>query len=174
MINFEILTKQKKIEANHLESEKERLLDLYQAGSISLKEIEVRLAKIRAKIKNNDDEQKLLQIKIGQQQGHLKLIEQFEVFSTKLKDKLKNTDFEVRKEIVRLLVSEVIVDTIKDELTIKHIIPGEKLYRLCPRGKFAVPRKPISALCVRCLDGSIVSGSSLVPLCGRWTRTLQN
>ena len=38
------------------ESEKQRLLDLYQAGTIEVKEIEVRLAGLRAKIKRLIDE----------------------------------------------------------------------------------------------------------------------
>jgi hypothetical protein len=46
-----------------------------------------------------------------------------EDFSVKIKENLDRLDFETRKQIVRLLVEEVEIDTIKEEINVKHIIP---------------------------------------------------
>lgn len=132
--SFEAMITQKEKEAKHFEREKERLIELYQSGSVSLKEIESRIAKIRTKMQNSSDEQNLLRREMEQESGQLKLVEQFEVFSRKIVLRLDELTFTERKEIVRLLVTEVVMDTQKDEILIRHIIPGDKVCRLCSRG----------------------------------------
>jgi polyribonucleotide nucleotidyltransferase len=147
--SFEAIIAQKGTETKHLEREKERLIDLYQAGSVSLKEIEARIAKIRTKMQKISGEQNLLRRELEEEKGQMKLIEQFEAFGSKLACRLDELTFDERKEIVRLLVTEVVVDTKKDEILIRHVIPGDKVCQLRSRGNLASPCKHIPAPCDR-------------------------
>jgi hypothetical protein len=128
---IESMIAKKKKEARRLEQEKERLLDLYQGGSITKNEIEFRIERLRARIKKSEDEQALILRNMDQNSSQLRLIDQFDTFKNKIASRLNELSFEERKQVVRLLVTEVIADTKKDELVIKHTIPAEKSSLLC-------------------------------------------
>jgi site-specific DNA recombinase len=128
--SLEAIANEKDKEMRRLEHEKQRLLDLYQAGSIPLKDIETRLAKIRTRIKNAEDERNMARADIDKRQGQLRLIESFETFQTKVATRLDKLSFAEKKELVRLLITDVEVDTKKDKILIRHIIPADKVYRL--------------------------------------------
>ena len=53
-------------------------------------------------------------------------------FKKKIGDNISKLSFEEKKAIVRLLVSEVVVDTSKDKITVRHTVPDSKSFPLCP------------------------------------------
>jgi site-specific DNA recombinase len=128
---FKELLTRKKREIKQQELEKERLLDLYQTGRVSLAEIEARLKSIRTKIKKINDECALLEKEEKEESHRLQLIEQFADFTKRMQANLSTLDFEERKQIVRLLVEEVIVNTKTDDITVRHILPLDQKFPLC-------------------------------------------
>ena len=78
------------------------------------------------------------------------VIESLKEFSATLQKKLDECDFEEKKKIIRLLVEEVEVDTIKDTINIKHIIPMDvQKSPLCSRSNYTT---------LRCAFGSLHQG----------------
>jgi site-specific DNA recombinase len=122
-LSLEQLLSKKQQEIRQQEGQKQRLLDLYQAGSISLEDIQTRLEQIRGRIQQIQQEWKLLQHEKEQQLRQLQLIEQFETFQHKLTTNLSNLEFEQKKALVRLLVKEVIVDATTEEIILRHTLP---------------------------------------------------
>jgi hypothetical protein len=61
----------------------------------------------------------------------LQLIEQFADFTHQMKANLTNLNFEERRQVVRLLVEEVIVNTQTEEITVRHILPLDQKFPLC-------------------------------------------
>jgi len=122
-LSLEAVREKKKKELRQQELEKQRLLDLYQGGNISLEEIEPRLKTIRSKIKKIEQESTLLEQEKKRELEQLQLIEQFEDFRKHLDTNLSNLKFEDKKTLVRLLVSEVIVDVQTEEIVVRHTVP---------------------------------------------------
>jgi len=122
-LSLDQLVNKKQQEIQQQERQKQRLLDLYQVGSIPLEDIQGRLEQIRARIQQIQQERRLLQQEKEQQFKQLQLIEQFETFQHKLDTNLNNLAFEQRKVLVRLFVKEVIVDAVTEEITIRHTLP---------------------------------------------------
>ncbi|MEW6735242.1 MAG: hypothetical protein AB1489_28380, partial [Acidobacteriota bacterium] len=120
---FKQLLDKKSKEIKQQEIEKQRLLDLYQSGQIQLSEIEHRLKSIRSKIKKLQDEAALIEKEGKQQLQQLQLIEQFNDFTKRMTFNLSNLSFEEKKNIVRLLVEEVIVNVKTEEVTIRQVLP---------------------------------------------------
>ncbi len=114
------LLAQKRREIKQQESEKARLLDLYQAGHLELAELEPRLKSLRTKLKKLEDE--CAQVEQAEKQEHhrLQLIEQFAAFTQRMSQNLSQLSFEERKQIVRLLVEE---GAIKSGTT--HVAPAK-------------------------------------------------
>jgi site-specific DNA recombinase len=129
---FKALLAKKKRESKQLELEKERLLDLYQSGRIALAEIEPRLKSLRSKSKRVQDECVLLEKEEKEESRRLQLIEQFTEFTQRMKANLTTLSFADRKQIIRLLVEEVTVNTQNEEITVRHILP---LDQKCPLRK---------------------------------------
>jgi hypothetical protein len=142
---FKALLAKKKRESKQLELEKERLLDLYQSGRIALAEIEPRLKSLRSKIKKSQDECALLEKEEKEESHRLQLIEQFADFTQRMKANLTRLNFEERRQIVRLLVEEVIVNTQTDEITVRHILPLDQKFPLCKGSKRATLRDTLLA-----------------------------
>ena len=124
-----IMMKKKK-EIHSQELEKKRLIDLYQTGTISLEEITPRLDRIRSRIKKVEQEYNLLEEEKHREQKQLQLIEQFSTFQDKFSSRLDDLTFDEKQQVVRLLVEEVMVDSINDKLTVKHVIPLDKSFPL--------------------------------------------
>jgi site-specific DNA recombinase len=131
----ELLAKKKR-ESKQRELEKERLLDLYQTGQVGLKEIEPRLKSLRAKITKLHEEWALVEKDAQAEQQRLQLIEQFAMFTQQMTTNLATAGFAERKQIVRLLVEEVVVNTTSEEITVRHILPVDQTFPLCKRGTF--------------------------------------
>ena len=119
-------------EARQQEVEKQRLLDLYQVGTLSLDEIQDRLQGIRAKLKKIDEERTWLEAEANRDHQQLQLIEQLTDFTHKITKRLDQLTFADKKHTLRLLVKEVIVDTATEEMTIHHIVPLDKSSPLRP------------------------------------------
>ena len=130
----EALLRKKQKESRQQEGEKQRLLDLYQAGSISLEEIAPRLQDIRTRIKSIEGEVQRLAHERQQQDQHLRLVEHFAVFQQKIGQSLDRLSFEEKRRILQLLVTEVAVDSVQGEITIKHILPIDETLPLHSRG----------------------------------------
>jgi hypothetical protein len=123
-----LMKKQKEI--HHQEIEKKRLIDLYQTGIIALEEIKPRLERIRERIKAVQQEYALLEEEKHREQKQLQLIEQFATFQNKFSSRLDALSFEEKKQVVRLLVEEVLVDSVNENLIVKHVIPLDKSFPL--------------------------------------------
>ena len=130
----EALLRKKQKESRQQEGEKQRLLDLYQAGSISLEEIAPRLQDIRTRIRSIEGEVQRLAHERQQQDQHLRLVEHFAVFQKKIGQNLDRLSFEDKRRILQLLVTEVAVDSVQGEITIKHILPIDETLPLHSRG----------------------------------------
>jgi predicted nuclease with TOPRIM domain len=124
-----IMIKKKK-EMHQQALEKQRLIDLYQTGIISLEDITPRLDRIRERIQRIEQEYTLLEEEKHREQKQLVLIEQFSTFQEKFLSRLGALKFEEKKQVVRLLVTEVLVDSVNERLTVKHVIPLDKSFPL--------------------------------------------
>ncbi len=133
-LELDALLRKKKKECKQQEVEKKRLLDLYQCGTISLEEINERLKVIRARIKKIEEEYLLLEQEEKSKQQQLQLIEKLSDFKEKLTNNLDGLSFADKRKIMRLLVSEVAVDSVQEHLCIKHVIPLDKNLLLRSRG----------------------------------------
>ena len=150
-----IMMKKKK-EIHTQELEKKRLIDLYQTGIVSLEEIASRLDRIRNRINSVEQEYKLLEEEKHRDQKQLQLIEQFSTFQDKFSSRLGELTFDEKQQVVRLLVEEVLVDSVNEQLVVKHVIPLDKSFPLRSRSNFP-------AACVDCLGWDGGGDHSSVP-----------
>ena len=128
-----VLLAKKRRESKQQELEKERLLDLYQRGHVELAEIEPRFKTIRAKLKKLHEQYALVEREAKEAHHRLQLIEQFTAFTQRMTTNLSTLGFAERKQIIRLLVEEVGVNTTTEEITVRHILPIEQMLPLCKR-----------------------------------------
>lgn len=148
-LDLEAIVSKKNGEIRQQNQEKERLLDLYQNGTLSLDEIEGRLKSIRSKIQKLEQECSFFAVEEKRKQDQLQLIEQFQDFRKRMKSNLADLNFEDRKKLVRLLVSEVVVDVNKEELVVRHTVPISKSWPLCPGSNLTTTVQYLSPLCPR-------------------------
>jgi site-specific DNA recombinase len=120
---YRAMAAKKRKEIKLQEREKERLLDLYQTGLVELSEIEERLKEIRARIKRLGEESRLLEENEKEDAHRLQLIERFDDFAKRMRTNLEGLSFVERRQIVRLLVERVMVDTKAWEINVHHILP---------------------------------------------------
>ena len=147
--NYETLLSKKKKEIRMQEQQKERLLDLYQVGTLNLAEVEERLKTLRLRITKLNNECALLNQEEKQKQQCLQLVEQFEDFKKKMNLNLPNLKFEEKKQLVRLLVSEVVVDVKNQDVNVKHVVPVQKNVPLCLGSNQSDSCKYLSSPCAR-------------------------
>ena len=126
----EDLLRKKEQELRRIENEKERMLDLYQLGEVSLDEIKDRLAKLRGKVEIKQAEVGELRKDLRVEKQRLTLLESLEQFTSKLANNLETLSFEEKRKLVKLLVSRVYIDTKKEKITVQHIVPLEDLSQL--------------------------------------------
>ena len=129
---IEELVKKKELELRRFEHEKERILDLYQLGDVSITEIKERLATLRGKLELKQAELVSLQKDLRVKNQRLTLLDSLEQFTSKLAKNLDTLTFEEKRKLVKLLVSRVYIDTKKEEITVQHIVPLEDSCQLCP------------------------------------------
>ena len=138
----ELLAKKKR-EIKHQDREKERLLDLYQTGHVELAEIEPRLKSLRTKMKKLHEECQLVEKDAQEEHHRLHLIEQFTTFTQRMTTNLSTLSFPERKQIVRLLVEEVLVNTTTEEITVRHILPVDQKFPLRKGSTLALTGQPV-------------------------------
>jgi hypothetical protein len=102
------------------------------------------LKSIRTKMKKAQDEITLLEKEEKEELHRLQLIEQFNDFASRMISNLSGLSFEQKRQIVRLLVDQVIVDTKREEITVRHILPLQKKFSLC-KGSIKSPACQYSA-----------------------------
>ena len=126
----EQIRNKKTLEFKHAQREKERMIDLYQLGTLDINEIEPRLQNIRAKMQRIQQELDLLRHEEEIETRMLHVVQRFEDFCSTLSANLENLSFLDRKKILRLLVTDIVVDTSNGEISVNHILPLEK--KSCP------------------------------------------
>lgn len=116
-----------------LETQWQRLLDLFQEEKIDKAELSKRKARI-------DQERASIQTRLEQfdrlaQQKQIKqaIVDDFETFCQKVNASMENPTPQLQQEVIRLLVDHVVVG--KDEIVIKHIVPADDNGRLLPGRK---------------------------------------
>lgn len=135
---IEELLKKKELELRRVEHEKERILDLYQLGDVSITEIKERLATLRVKVELKQAELASLQKDLRVKNQRLTLIDSLEHFTSKLANNLDQLGFDDKRKLVKLLVSRVHIDTRKEEIVVQHVVPLESLCPLCPGRSFTL------------------------------------
>jgi hypothetical protein len=112
------------------------VLDLYQTGQVQLSELEPRLKSMRAHLTKLHEECALVEREAKEAHPRLQLIEQFATFTHRMRTTLSTLGFADRKQIIRLLVEEVRVNTTTEEITVRHILPVEQMFPLCKGSTF--------------------------------------
>ena len=141
----ESLLAKKKKEIRALEVQKQRLLDLYQQGTVALAEITIRLDGIRAMISKVEYEHKNLEREAQHKGRQLQLIQQFAEFKATFTQNLDNLPFDQKKRIVRLLVEGVVIDQKNHDILVKHIVPVSSNGILHPSGHCHFPFQELFA-----------------------------
>ena len=129
--SLKVMIQKKDKEIHRVEKEKVRLLDIYQVGSLSLSELEPRLQRLHVRINNFEMERNSLKQEQAQGRQQLQLIDTLDEFKKKVGKGLTELTFKQKKEIVRLLVQEVIVNIKTGEAKVRHIVPELKSLSLC-------------------------------------------
>lgn len=115
-----------------LERQWERLLDAFQDGLIEKSDLSSRKSRL-------DQERQVLTEQIDHLQRHEmqkqvkeQVLQDFVAYCDTIQGALDNPTPQVKQEVLRLLIKEVVVG--KDMITIKHFIPIDDFSRLLPRG----------------------------------------
>ena len=141
---------EKNAEIERYEREKDRLIDLFQSGIVEMNEIEKKLKAIRSKSGQLSDEINYLKSQEMESKKLLTVISNMDDFSKNIRAGLESGTFEERRNIIKFLVEEVEVDTIGEEVNVKHIIPVEKkMCQLRSGPDFTATGKHLSTLCFR-------------------------
>ena len=106
-----------------LRKQRQRLLDAYQAGIISLEELTERQNPVQIELRELD---KRLTDATHAAPSRIAL----EVFTQRIEQALAASDVETRQEVLRLLIERIVVTD--EALTVEHIIPTVNLCRLHP------------------------------------------
>lgn len=97
-----------------LAKERERLLDAFQAGLISLDELTRRSNPLA-------EERRSLEARLAKVTQPAPLQLSLHLFTQRLQRALDASDFDTRQEVIRLLIERIVVSD--DALTIEHIVP---------------------------------------------------
>ncbi len=116
----------------NLAFEKKRVVDLYQSGLLDKTEVGPRLEKIASKSNKLTQEIDFLQRQSDERNALLTVVRNVADFVSKIHKNFLCT-FDDRRKIIKLIVEEVSIDTEKEEINVKHIIPTDpKKFPLCP------------------------------------------
>jgi site-specific DNA recombinase len=130
-----MLLKQKQKEIRVLFKEKERIIDLYQSDLLTKKEVEERINRIRGKLSRVDGEIQLLQQENNEKNKQLHLVDQLDNFKDKFSNNLESLEFNEKREVIRLLVNSVEIDSTNLTIEINHTVPLKDLCRLSCTGR---------------------------------------
>ena len=121
--DYDAMIIQKNNELNRYKRERSRLIDLFQNGFVEQDEIETKLKGVRSKIEQVNSEIDYLINQENESKKLLTVIHNLDDFALNINKNLDAHSFEEKRRLVKLLVEEVEVDTIKEEINVKHIIP---------------------------------------------------
>src|SRR6266700_1160356 len=108
-------------EQARLEKSTERLVTAYQEGLVTLLQLRHRMPDLRKQSQAIESELQSLEMAAVDQAHYLQLAENLAGFCGKLRLRADTLDVRERRQILRLLVKEVLVDT--DTITLRHSIP---------------------------------------------------
>ena len=146
--------------------EKERVVDLYQSGLISKVEVEPRLEKIASKCSKLTQEIDFLQKQSDESKSMLTVVRNISDFLKTMHKNFESCSFEDRRKIIKLIVEEVSIDTKKEEINVKHIVPTDpKIYPLCLGTHLTFAHESLHALWLRLMDGSAIAKQSMGAIC---------
>ena len=103
------------------EKAKDKLLDAYQDGVMSVDELRPRMEKIRTQIDYLNQEIKKTEERQQQEEKIMEFKHSLEYLKERIKESSK-LSIEDKQKVIRLLVEEVVID--KDSITIKHCVPA--------------------------------------------------
>jgi len=147
--DYEVIIAQKNNEINRYKRERARLIDLFQSGLVEREEIEVKLKGVRSKLHQLSNEIAYLIAQEKESKKVLTVINNLTDFSENISTNLNSSNFLEKRAIVKLLVETVEVDTINEEINVKHIIPLDpKKCQLRPGTPVTVAFKHIPSFCI--------------------------
>jgi site-specific DNA recombinase len=111
-----------------LHKQRQRLLDAYQAGALSLEELIERQNPL-------DIELRELEQRLADAPSEQPLQLSLETFTQRIEQALAASDLETRQEVIRLLIERIVVSD--EALTVEHIIPTSDNSRLHPTCRVA-------------------------------------
>jgi hypothetical protein len=120
---------------------------------------------MRAKMQSIEQEYTLLEVEKQREQQQLQLIEQCATCQAKFVSRLDRLTFAEKKQVVRLLVEEVLVDSVNESLTVKHVIPLDKHFPLRSGSNHSTLWR--SLLCF--LEDFLVHNTSCEPPFKQWS-----
>lgn len=108
-----------------------RLLDAFQDGLIDKEELSERKQRVEQERLMITERIEQIRRQENQQSVKAQIIDEFGAFCATAQKALENPTPEVKQEVLRLLVDQIIVED--DAITIRHIIPTDESCRLLPR-----------------------------------------
>jgi len=155
-----------------------RLLDAYQEGLLQLPELRIRMQELRKRQSALKSELQSVEAKAIDEETYLQLVSKMDAFLFRMRRTAENLNVLDRQKILRLVIKEILVDM--DTVTIKHSIPATMLfpepkttplyplprsntpsYLLCGRSSQSFVGESLSALCIRRMDETELSGHSV-------------
>ena len=121
--DYEAIITQKNNEVKRYKREKDRLIDLFQTGLVEKGEIETKLKGVRSKVEQLENEVNYIGKQREESKKLLTVIRNLDDFSANISKNLDSFTFKEKRDVVKFLIEEVRVDSIKEEINIKHIIP---------------------------------------------------
>ena len=158
----------------------ERLLNAYQEGLISLDELRQRMPDLRMHEQTDQAELQAIADQSAERTACLRLAETVTNFLARLRSSAETLDVSERQRVLRLLVKDILVGD--DKIVIRHSIPlptnpsggdsqkadspgpsptQSESYLLRSGRNLTPVGEPLSALCVRSVDGQTPSGYSV-------------
>ena len=179
-------------ELTRIRKSMERLVTAYQEDLLPLDELRRRMPELRAREQSMRSELQAILDQAADRMSFLRLAETLTAFLQRLHELAQSLEIADRQKIVRLLVKEILVDD--DTITIRHSIPShprtpptgtdppsngksqtaDQGYLLRSGSGEPRPGQSLSALRVRRLDDTDVSGRAVVSVRRRWADTLRN
>lgn len=121
--NSHAIIDQKNNEVERYKRERDRLIDLFQSGLVEKEEVSGKLKNIHSKSEQLTNEIRYLKIQDEESEKMLTVIRNLSDFSDTIKENIEFPNFEEKRRLIKLLVEEIEVNTLTEEVNVKHIIP---------------------------------------------------
>ncbi len=104
-----------------LERQRQRLIDAYAVGAVTLEELQARVQTLEARLRDVEQEEQQLAASEEQRAQVAALAAQLDAFRATIAAGLDSAPFARRRELVELLIDRVLVDP--PEVEIRYIVP---------------------------------------------------